>query len=319
MLALGIDLGGTTIKTAVVDMTGARVGVGETGTPAREGVEACVQAMLAASEEALENAGLRREHLSGAGIGVPGMVLPEKGLVVNAANLAGWETVRLAEIMQARLGMPVLVANDANAAALGEWRFGAGMGVQNLVLLTLGTGIGGAVIINGKILVGANGMGGEIGHTLIEKTRPRPCGCQKFGCLESYAGGLSIVKRTREALAEDWQRHSALHEYAEGENLEAGHVFTLAKAGDFLAKAIITETARALAMGIVNILHSLDPELVLLVGGQTRTGEGYLAEVQSFVRELALAQVAKTPVLYGAHGADAGRVGAAALVLPGRA
>ena len=317
MLALGIDLGGTAIKTAVVDMTGAIVGAGEEKTPAKAGVEACVHAMLAAADEAMGNAGIRKEHLTGAGIGVPGVVLPRKGLVVEVTNLEGWSNIPLRDIMGDRLGLRVEIANDANAAALGEVRFGAGKGVENLVLFTLGTGIGGGVIINGKIVGGANGMGGEIGHTLIEKSRPRPCGCQKFGCLEAYAGALGIVKRTHEALAEDWQKHSALHEYAEGEGLEAKHVYQLAAAGDFLAKELIAQTAHALAMGIVNMLHTLDPDMVLLAGGMTKAGDQFLDQVRSIVRELSLPQVGKTPVDYGQLGDKAGCIGAAALVLPG--
>lgn len=316
MLALGIDLGGTAIKTAVVDTTGAIVGAGEEKTPAKAGVEACVQAMIAAADEAMGNAGIRKEHLNGAGIGVPGVVLPRKGLVVEVTNLEGWSNIPLRDIMGARLGMPVELANDANAAALGEVRFGAGRGVDNLVLFTLGTGIGGGVIINGKIVVGANGMGGEIGHTLIEKSRPRPCGCHRFGCLEAYAGALGIVKRTHEALAEDWQRHSALHEYAEGGELEAEHVFRLAKAGDFLATELIAQTAHALAMGIVNVMHTLDPDMVLLAGGMTKAGTKFLDQVRSMVRELSLRQVEGTPVDYGKLGANAGCIGAAALILP---
>jgi glucokinase len=317
MLALGIDLGGTAIKTAVVDVTGDVVGTGEEKTPAKQGVDACVEAMMAAADEALGNAGIRKEHLKGAGIGVPGVVLPRQGLVVEVTNLEGWSNIPLREIMGSRLGLRVELANDANAAALGEVRFGAGKGVENLVLFTLGTGVGGGVIINGKIVVGANGMGGEIGHTLIEKSRPRPCGCHKFGCLEAYAGALGIVKRTHEALAEDWQGHSALHEYAESdEGLEAKHVYELAKAGDFLAKDLIAQTAHALAMGIVNMLHTLDPDMILLAGGMTKAGDTFLGQVRSMVEELALPQVRKTPVNYGKLGNKAGCIGAAALVLP---
>ncbi|MFM7113161.1 MAG: ROK family protein [Planctomycetota bacterium] len=315
MMALGIDLGGTSIKTAVVDITGAPVGEGKEKTPAEDGVEACVEAMLAAAGEAINMAGLRREQLTGAGIGVPGVVLPAKGLVVEATNLTGWVNVPLRDIMSRRLGLRVELANDANAAALGEARFGAGRNVKNLVLFTLGTGIGGGIIINGDILVGANGMGGEIGHTLIEMSRPRPCGCERFGCVEAYAGALGIVKRAHEALAEDWRKHSALHEVAEREKLEAHHVFDLAWDGDFLAKEIVAKTAHALAAGITNILHTLDPELVLLAGGITKAGPRFLEQVRSMVGEMALRQVRDTRVEYALLGDKAGVTGAAAMVL----
>lgn len=314
-MALGLDIGGTGIKAMVVDMTGAIVGRATRNTPASAGVEACLGAIEAAADAALDDAGLRRHHMAGAGVGVPGIVMAEAGIVRTAANLDGWSDVPLRDLLAARLGMPVVLANDANAAALGEARFGAGQGIDALVLLTLGTGIGGGVILNHRIVGGGHGLAGEIGHMRIEMSRPRPCGCGRFGCLEAYAGAKALVKRTHEALAEDWKRHSALHEVAETGSLEAVDVFRLADAGDFLAIRLIDETALALAAGIVNVMHLLDPALILLSGGMTEAGPEFLEKVCSFVRELALEPVAVTPIRYADLGADAGGIGAAALIL----
>jgi glucokinase len=315
MMALGLDIGGTAIKSMVVDVTGAIVGRASRETPASSGVEACLGAIEAAADAALEDAGLRRHHMVGAGVGVPGIVLSKTGIVRTVANLDGWSDVPLRQLLASRLGMIVVLANDANAAALGEARFGAGRGIGNLVLLTLGTGIGGGVIMNHQIVEGGNGLAGEIGHMRIEMTRPRPCGCGRFGCLEAYAGAKGLIKRTHEALADDWKRHSALHEVAEGRSIEAVDVFRLADDGDFLAIRLIDDTALALAAGIVNVMHLLDPDLVLLSGGMTAAGPGFLDKVCSFVRELALEPVAGTPIRYAALGADAGGIGAAALIL----
>ena len=316
MIALGIDIGGSAVKAGLVDITGAVLASTsvETPTTPQAGPEGFLQAALTAAHRALELAGLEKRHLRGAGVGVPGIVRATQGVVVQSANLPGFANLPVADILGKGLELPVFLANDANAAALGESRFGHHGRVDDLVLFTLGTGIGGGLVLGGKIITGQNGFAGELGHMRIEMSAPRPCGCGRWGCLEAYAGGKSLVKRAHEALAEDWKKLSSLHACAEAGQLNAEAVF--AAVNDPLAIRLVDETALALAVGVVNLLHLLDPDLVLLAGGMTRAGAGFLGKITTFAAELAIPGVPmEGRIRYASLGDQAGMMGAAALAL----
>src|SRR5262249_22206240 len=181
-------------------------------------------------------------------------------------------------------GLPTAFQNDANAAALGEYWVGAGRGAHSMVLFTLGTGVGGGIVLGGRVLAGEHSHGAELGHMKIEMTSPRQCGCGRWGCLEAYASATAVVKRAREALSRDGDR-SALHRLA-GE-LTAPAVLEAAAAGDPLGQALVEETALYLAVGAVNLMHTIDPDVVVFGGGMTAAGEGFLERIRHHVRRLA--------------------------------
>ena len=189
---------------------------------------------------------------------------------------------------------------------------GAGKGVESMVLFTLGTGIGGGIILGDRILDGRHSHGAELGHQKIEMTNPRQCGCGRWGCLEAYASALAIVKRTLEALAQDDGRSSLQRFRPESQDLTAKDVFDAAAAGDALAGKIVEDTAYYLAVGAVNMMHTIDPDMVVYAGGMTAAGEPFLARVRQHVQELALpVPAARTLIRYAELGSDAGYIGAA--------
>ena len=213
--------------------------------------------------------------------------------------------------VEAVFKVPVAFQNDANAAACGEYWAGAGRGTRSMGLFTLGTGIGGGIILDGRVVEGQHSHGAELGHLKIELTRPRLCGCGKRGCLEAYASAIAVVKRTREALAEDGGR-SSLHALLQTRpELTARDVFTAAAAGDALADRIVEETAFYLALGASNLMHTIDPDVVVFAGGMTAAGESFLARIRRHVHEVAFPVPAeRTQVRFvGPHLGGQGRTG----------
>lgn len=318
MIALGIDIGGSAVKAGVVDTTGAILAKtsGELPKGQIDRPETVLEAAVSAGRRALEIAGLTTRQVPRAGVGVPGIVDAPRGVVVAAANLPGLNGFPLATTLSETLGVPVNLANDANAAALGEARFGAQGKLDSLGLFTLGTGIGGGLVIDGRIVTGHHGFAAELGHMRMEMSNPRPCGCGRWGCLEAYAGGKSIIKRAHEALAEDWKKTSSLHAVAEKQTFSVEDVFVAARCGDPLATRLVEETALALAVGAVNLIHLLDPQVVLFAGGMTSAGDGFLELINSFAADLALPGVSlENRIRFASLGADAGLLGAAALAL----
>lgn len=318
MIALGIDIGGSSVKAGVVDATGAILAKTSEELPKgpADRPESVLEAAVVAARRALEMAGLTTRQVPGAGVGVPGIVDAPQGIVIAAANLPGLNGLPLADTLAKTLAIPVNLANDANAAALGEARFGALGKLDSLALFTLGTGIGGGLVIGGRIVTGHHGFAAELGHMRMEMSNPRPCGCGRWGCLEAYAGGKSIIKRAHEALAEDWKKTSSLHASAEKPSFSVEDVFAAANLGDPLASRLVEETALALAVGAVNLVHLLDPQVVLFAGGMTSAGEGFLELINAFAADLALPGVSlQNRIRYASLGADAGLLGAAALAL----
>jgi len=316
MSVLGIDIGGSGVKAGVVTPDGTIHG--HSLVPLAKGMDKqtgpILEAAIRAGREALGKAGREGVQATAVGIGVPGVVDAKNGVVVASANLEGLRGVALAKHVSEALGMRASLANDANAAALGEARFGGHGELDSLVLFTLGTGIGGGIVIGGRIVTGHNGFAGELGHVRIEMSNPRPCGCKRWGCLEAYAGNLSIVKRAHEALADDWKKTSCLHQPAMDPEFSAARVFEAAVQGDPLATRLVNETAMALAVGAVNMIHALNPELVLFAGGMTCAGPWFLELIQSLARELPIEGVdVNGRIRFARLGDKAGVVGAAAV------
>lgn len=243
-----------------------------------------------------------------AGVAAPGPLDPRRGLVLRPPNMVGWPAEAPLGARLARfLGMPVAVDNDANVAALGEQRAGAGRGVENLVYFTVSTGIGGGVILGGKLLHGAHGYAGELGHQVLVADGP-PCGCGGRGCLEALASGSSIARIARSRI--DVGERSVL---AGAGPLTATEVFAAASQGDALARSVVETAMGQLGLGVVNALHLFDPALVIVGGGLTNTGDQLFGPVRRVVQTQAMPAFRETPIVRAALGDDAGLYGAAYL------
>jgi glucokinase len=235
------------------------------------------------------------------------------GLILDPPNLKPWRNVPVRDHVHKVFRLPTAFQNDANAAAYGEFWAGAGKNVDSLVFFTLGTGIGGGIIIGDMILEGQHSHGGELGHMKIEMTKPRQCGCGHLGCLEAYASATAVVKRTMERLAET-KAKSPLRELSKkGGGLTSRDVFDAAAGGDALADKIVDETAYYLAVGSANVMHTIDPDMIAFGGGMVAAGEPFLNRIKTHIKKLALAVPAeKTIITFASLGSDAGYIGAAA-------
>jgi glucokinase len=244
--------------------------------------------------------------VSAVGLGAPGPVDWKAGVVVFAPNLSGWRDVPARDRLHQNLDRPVVLENDANAAAYGEFRCGAGRDVRNLVLLTLGTGIGGGIVLDGCLFRGTTDTGAELGHMVI-RHGGRKCGCGNRGCLEAYASATAVVARMGERIKAGESSALALTR-----DFTCRDVFEAAQKGDALAKRIVEETADYLAAGITSILHILNPERVVLTGGMMGAGDEFLNEVRRRVRQSAFERASSTcEICWSTLGGEAGILGAA--------
>lgn len=281
VLALGLDIGGTKLAAGVVGSDGRVWSWLTMPTGAKDGPAAVIERQLELGHEALAAAGVTWDEIPWIGIGCGGPLDPVAGIIQSPPNLPGWDDVPLVRMVEEALGRPAVVENDATAAALAEYRFGAGRtrAARHLVYLTISTGIGGGLVLDGKLYRGAVGNAGELGHLTVDY-RGRPCGCGRRGCLEAYASGTNIAARAREALAGG--RASSLGGLAEVTARDVAH----AAATDALAGEVWDETMQILGSAMANILDAFNPDLVVLGGGVTRAGDQLLGPV----RRLGLAQ-----------------------------
>src|SRR6266852_3291378 len=255
-LYVGLDVGGTTVKAGVVDDTGKALASVSLPTEAYRGQEFGLGRMCESIAQAVAAANLRAEQIAAIGVATPGTMDIPAGVILDPPNLKPWRNVPVRDHVQRAFGLPTAFQNDANAAAFGEFWAGAGKDAHSLVLFTLGTGVGGGIIIGDLVLEGEHSHGAELGHMKIAMTNPRQCGCGRFGCLEAYASATAVVKRTREALETGAQ--SALHAVLMGESeLSARNVFDAAAKGDALAQKIVEDTAFYLAIGAMNMMHTI--------------------------------------------------------------
>jgi glucokinase len=297
---LALDIGGTKLAAGVVG------GNGETRSflarPSRIelGVDAVLDDLFSLGREAVEASGVPWTSIGSVGIGCGGPLDAERGVLLAPPHLPGWRNVPVAALAERAYERPVVLENDATAGAAGEHRWGAGAGVRHMVYLTLSTGVGGGVVVNGRLFHGASGNGGELGHVTVD-WHGRTCkGCGRRGCLEAYVSGTSIAERALEA----------------GLPFETAEAVTAAaRAGDPGALALWQETVEALACGLTSIVNLFEPELVVLGGGVTRSGELLLDPVRAAVREGAMRPAGETvDVVISAFGDQVGVVGAAAIV-----
>ena len=313
MFYVGLDVGGTTMKAGVVDDAGVPHSSVSLPTEASRGQEFGLDRMCETIRRAISSAGLTLADIAAIGVATPGLMDIPAGIILDPMNLRPWKNVPVRDHVARAFGKPTAFQNDANAAALGEFWAGAGRDVASMVLFTLGTGVGGGIVIGGKAIEGRHSHGAELGHMKIEMTNPRLCGCGRFGCLEAYAGANAIVKRAHEALNEDSGKSSLHAVLRSAGELTARDVFATAASGDDLAGRLVEETAYYLAIGAMNTMHIIDPDMVVFGGGMTAAGEGFLARIRHHVRELAFpVPAANTEIRYAQLGTDAGFIGAAA-------
>jgi glucokinase len=312
-LYVGLDVGGTTMKAGVVDDKGTPLSGVSLPTEAPLGQEFGLRRMCETIQGAMKAAGVGIDRVAAIGVATPGLMDIPAGVILDPPNLKPWKNVPVRQFVQDEFRVPVAFQNDANAAAYGEYWVGAGRSVHSMVLFTLGTGVGGGIIVGDQVLEGEHRHGAELGHMRIELTRPRLCGCGRYGCLEAYASATSVVKRTEEALADDPGR-SVLHGVlARHKELTSREIFDAASAGDDLASRVVEDTAFYLAVGATNMMHTIDPKVVVFGGGMIGAGDPFLERIRHHVKRLAFPIPAeRTRIVYAELGSDAGFIGAAA-------
>jgi glucokinase len=304
MNAVGIDVGGTKIAAGLVSPEG------ELLSEVRYPTANVREELLSTIAEAITEV-KRGYEVGGVCLAVPGFILARENKVLSAANLEAIEGIPLKDELGDRTGLPVTVENDANAAAWGEFRFGVGKDVDDLVFVTLGTGVGGGIISHGVLLRGARGMGGELGHITVQPAGPR-CGCGNRGCLEALASGTAIEQRAREVA--DERPHSALRKLATERAPLGGDVLDLARKGDEAAIEVLREAGTWLGIGLATYINIFDPEVIAIGGGVSEAGDLVSEPAR---RELQLRSHSPSRDLVeiraASLGAEAGMVGAAAL------
>lgn len=311
---LAIDLGGTKIIAAAVLSTGEIISRKYSLTLADEGPRPVINRLSSAVAETMAQARLKTSDIAGIGIAAAGIIDTKEGIVTTSPNLSGWRDVPLRDIIAERLGLTTYLINDASAAALGEHRFGAGRGVDNLIYLTVSTGIGGGIIIDGELYLGADGCAGEIGHMIIETHGPQ-CNCGKFGCLEALASGSAMTRESVRRLNQG--EKSSIIRLVDGrlESITAETVSLAARQGDSLACDIVARAANYLGIGLANLVNIFNPELIVIGGGVSKMGNMLLAPARKAVRELAFKLPARTARIVRARlGSNAGIIGAAVYV-----
>jgi len=311
---LALDLGGTKIITAAVLSTGEIVSRKYSLTLADEGPWPIINRLSSAVAETMAQAKLKTSDIAGIGIAAAGIIDTKEGIVTTSPNLPGWRDVPLRDIIAERLGLTTYLINDASAAALGEHRFGAGRGVDNLIYLTVSTGIGGGIIIDGELYLGADGCAGEIGHMIIETHGPQ-CNCGKFGCLEALASGSAMTKESVRRLNQG--EKSSIIRLVDGrlESITAETVSLAARKGDSLACDIVARAATYLGIGLANLVNIFNPELIVIGGGVSKMGNMLLAPARKAIREIAFKLPARTARIVRARlGSNAGIIGAAVYV-----
>ncbi len=311
-LVLGVDLGGSKILTAVVNVKGEMRSRDHRRTPASRGPEAVIQALLDSMERALKQAGIAAAELEAISIGAPGFSSPETGIIFTSPHLPEWKDVPLRDIIGQKMGVKTLLLNDANAAALGEMYFGAARGVRNFICITLGTGIGGGIVIDGEIYTGTLGTAGEIGHMTID-TSGLKCTCGNIGCWETLASGEALAREAKRRIKDGAK--TAILEYAAGDinKVNAEVVHKAARQGDTLAKEVIAHVSYYLGIGLTSLINIFNPELIVIGGGLANIGDILLAPAYKLVRErVSKTAFASVRFARAKLGENAGVIGAAA-------
>jgi len=313
---IGVDLGGTNIVSVIVNHQGKIVNRLKVPTLAERGKEATIKRIIETIHENIIQSTIAPDDIIGIGIGAPGPLDVKRGIINFAPNLPGWRDVPLRKILKNEFNMKVVLENDANAAAWGERCFGVGRGVDNLVCFTLGTGIGGGIIIDGKIYHGNNYGAAELGHMTVNKDGPR-CNCGNYGCLEAYSSATGIKNRIKNRIKEGIKSKFLNFDNDDEllESLRLKLIFETARKGDKLIKGVVEEAISYLGIAIANIANILNPEMVVLVGGITNEGDKLLISLRDEVKKRAFYSNYKSlKIVIGELGGNAGVLGAAALL-----
>jgi glucokinase len=311
--SIGVDVGGTNLRAAVVEMaTGRLLTVHKAPTPSRDGPLTVIEHISQLVKQGVAASGVSLREISGVGVGIPGLVDLDRGVALVIPNLPGdWPTVPLQAALQERLGLPVRLINDVRAITLAEWRLGAGRGVDTLACYAIGTGVGGGVVVNGRLHLGISGSAGELGHQVVQVDGPA-CNCGGRGCLEVFANGSAIVAQGVQAVV---QRRPTSIGARVGYDLNRITVSVIAQAareGDALAQGIFERTGAYVGMAVCNTLLTISPRKVVFGGGVMAVGDLLLNPVRRFVREHVFLVPAHEVQLVAAElGDDAGVIGAA--------
>lgn len=310
---IGCDLGGTNLRAAIVDVeSGEVIHLMSVPTLAREGHQAVMQRMAELFTTVIEAAGMRREDIGGIGIGVPGMLDLDKGETLFLPNLAGtWPHVPLQATITQLTGLPTAILNDVRAITNGEWRFGAGRGVDTIAVFAVGTGIGGGLVINGQLHLGIGGTAGELGHTVIDYNGPR-CGCGNYGCLEVYASGPAIAALGIKAVVQGLTTKIA--ELCENDlnRINPALIAQAARAGDEIALGIWDEAGSCIGVAAANVCATIGPRRIIIGGGVARAGDLLLDPIRRTLRErVFIMPVDQVEVVPSQLGNNAGVIGVA--------
>ena len=304
----GVDIGGTTVKIGLFTTEGELLEKWEIKTRTENHGEAILPDVAESLQNKMQEKNIRKSEVDGIGIGIPAPVM-EDGVVQKTANL-GWGYKEVTREMKELTGLPVAAGNDANMAALGEMWLGAGKGQKNMIMVTLGTGVGGGIIVNGKPLAGSHGAGGEIGHFCVNEEETETCGCGNTGCLEQYASATGISRLARRRLERD-DSPSSLR----GSEISAKAVFDALKEGDAVAKEIVEEFGSYLGHALAAIAVITDPSVIVIGGGVSKAGEILLEYVEKYFHDKAFFANQDTRFVLAQLGNDAGICGAAKLIL----
>jgi glucokinase len=303
-VVIGVDLGGTNLRSALLSVEGEILEKCKETTQASEGWKKVVARVVDTIMRQREIASQRGLRVTAVGVGAPGVIRMDAGIVVKSPNFPDWNNVPLRDELEQALQLPVVIENDANAAALGEqWR-GAGRGINSMILLTLGTGVGGGVVLANKIWQGADGMAGEVGHmTLVPDGRQ--CGCGNTGCLEMYASSRGIVQSYREA--------SGMTEYSPSSEITSAQIYQAARSGEAIARKVIKDMGSMLGIGIANLINIFNPHMIVIGGGVKEAWDIFIgATNEEIMRRAFQVPAERTEIVPSVLGDDAGMIGAAA-------
>lgn len=308
--AFGVDIGGTTVKMGLFDTEGNLLDAWEIKTRTEENGKYILDDIAGSIETTLKEKGIAKDSVVGAGLGVPGPVGAD-GTVFRCVNL-GWDVMNVERALSEKCGLKVKVGNDANVAALGEMWMGGGKGCRNLVMVTLGTGVGGGVIMDGKILPGVHGAAGEIGHIPVRDGETLTCGCGKKGCLEQYASATGIARLAKEYL----EQHEDETMLRSVENITAKDVFDAAKQGDAVALAQVENFGKTLGKALAAIACVTDPEVFVIGGGVVKAGQILIDVIRKYYRQYAFHASREVEFKAATLGNNAGIYGGVKMVLP---
>jgi len=314
-VSIGIDLGGSKILTGLVDSQGKILVSDERPTPAKKGPEAVIKGILDSIHNVLEDGCIHISKVGAVGIGAAGISNPQTGTVFTSPHLPRWRDIPLRDILEEKLGKKVFLMNDANAAALGEFYFGAARGARNFIYVTLSTGIGGGIVIDGKLYTGAIGAAGEVGHMTIDDNGPVCC-CGNKGCWEALASGTAVAEQAKRRIKEGTA--TSILRYAGGrmEKVTAEIIHKAAQRGDSLARELIGRTGYYVGVGLANLINIFNPELIVIGGGLSNIGDMLLQPAFKVARQRAYEQAFQAVRFASAElGRNSGMLGAAAYAL----